>query len=72
MGAISKYGFNSIKEVTEGRTEQEQLDISGSEHLFTFCLYQSLFEELMLNFLVFTEQAVGLYIFIRCYTVNNE
>lgn len=36
MGVIRKYVFNSIEEVTEGRTEQEQLDISGSERLFTF------------------------------------
>lgn len=36
MGVIRKYGFNSIKEVAEGRTEREQLDISGSGHLFTF------------------------------------
>lgn len=36
MGIIRKYGFNSIKKITVGKTEQEQLDISGSGHLFTF------------------------------------
>ena len=35
MAVIRKYGFNSIKEIPEGRTE-EQLDISGSENLFAF------------------------------------
>lgn len=36
MGVLRKYGFNSIKEVPEGRARPEQLDVSGSGHLFTF------------------------------------
>lgn len=72
MGVIGKYGFNSVKEVTEGRTESEQLDISGSEHSSLSHLYQGLLVELMLNFLVFTEGVGGLYISIIAYTVNYE
>lgn len=42
MGVIRTYGFNSIKEVAEGGTEREALDISRSGHLVTGSLFPEL------------------------------